>query len=67
VDDGEVREEGYAEAAEERSAVLSGAFIEGGRDAAGGFEADFLASEGGGEDEGAEEGEEVIYRCKSGV
>ena len=49
------------------SAGLLRAFVQIVGDAAGRFESGFLASEGGGEDEGAEEGEEVIYRCKSGV
>jgi hypothetical protein len=34
--------------------------VEGGGDAAGGFEACFLASEGGGEDERTHEGDEIV-------
>jgi hypothetical protein len=67
VNDGEVREEGYAEAAKEGGAGLAGTFIQVAGHTAGRFEAGFLASEGGGEDEGAEEGKEIICRGKSGV
>lgn len=60
MDDGEVGEEGDAEAAGEGCTGLLRTFVEGGGDAAGGFEACFLASEGGGEDERTHEGDEIV-------
>ena len=60
MDDGQVREEGDAEAAVKGSAGLLGAFVQIVGDAAGRFEAGLFASEGGGEDEGAHESDEVV-------
>ena len=68
MDDGQVREEGDAEAAVKGSAGLLGAFVQIVGDAAGRFESGLLASEGGGEDEGAHESDEVVcVWCEFGV